>query len=212
MRAPYVRHVLPPVVGLPYLRGPRPDQTPQEPTAGRPGAATSPLAWQGGHRSAQVPAVVRGRVAPAVPQALSTIRLWCLSLRSLWGVTRAGAPLCLQATGLRTPADLPRLACPRGARMAGGRGHTRGVRHTRLCDAVPALPAARSPRRPTGVRCRRFAHLLRRVAHGSAMDARRATGGGSPVPDTDVHLVRDATRCLARQREASGAAGSGSTA
>ena len=86
------------------------DKTPQEHAAGGPGDETSPLAWPGCHRRAQVPAWFRVRVSPSVPQELYTIRLWCPPPRSVWGF-----PQCLCASlpachGLRTPADLHILA------------------------------------------------------------------------------------------------------
>ena len=47
-----------------------PDKTPQEHAAGGPDDETSPLAWHGCHRRAQVPALFCVRVSPSVPQEL----------------------------------------------------------------------------------------------------------------------------------------------
>src|SRR5262249_11672208 len=51
--------------------------------------------------------------------------------------------------GLRTPADLHRLAVLGGPGLPAGACQP-SASATRLCDAVPALQGARSPRRPTG--------------------------------------------------------------
>ena len=152
------------------------DKTPQEHTAGGPGDETSPLAWQVCHRRAQVPALFRVRVSPSVPQELYTIFCGVHSQEPL-GLPKflcASLPAC---HGLRTPADLLLLAftgehvLPSGA-LKPSASATSAFRSCTSTSGCAVTPAAYR------IRCLRFAHLVRRVlTHGSAMDARLATGG-----------------------------------
>ena len=140
----------PPVVGLPYLRGRGLIRHPR--SLARAVPVPRRLRWPGTGATA----------APRCqPWSVAGLPLPCLRPCRPYGcgVLPSGAsgasPVLVRRSACRPrPADSGGPAPPRlpgGARMAGGRGHTRGVRHTRLCDAVPALPAAPSPRRPTGV-------------------------------------------------------------
>src|SRR5215813_7143343 len=80
-----------------------------------------------------------------------------------------------------------------------------------LFAAVPALQGTRLPLRPTGCSVDASSILFTALtAPPWTQDALRV--GGSPLPDKDFHLARDAKLVLARQRWASGAAESGSAA
>jgi hypothetical protein len=78
--------------------------------------------------------------------------------------------------GLRTPADLPRLAIPVGRVLPSGAckpsASAKPFRSGTSTSGCAVTPAA------SRIRCRRFAHRVRRMYnHDSAMDARLATGG-----------------------------------
>jgi hypothetical protein len=116
----------------------------------------------------------------------------------------ASLPAC---HGLRTPADLPRLALaevrvwPSGACKPSASAMS-------LFAAVPALQGARSPLRPPGdaVDAAPILCAVRLLTTPPwTQDSLRV--GGWPFPDKDLHLARDAKLILARERRASGAAG-----
>src|SRR5262245_20992063 len=100
------------------------------------------------------------------------------------------------------PEDSGGLAPPRpngGARLAFGGVKTLGVRNKRYFEAVPALQGARSPLRPTG--CSVYASPIlfaRLVALTPPWTQDSIRVGGSPLPDKDFHLARDAKLFLAR--------------
>jgi hypothetical protein len=62
------------------------------------------------------------------------------------------------------------------------------------------------------IRCRRFVHLVRRVSTTPPWTQDALRVDGSSLPDRDFHPARDAKLVLARQRQSSPAAGSGSDA
>jgi hypothetical protein len=93
----------------------------------------------------------------------------------------ASLPAC---HGLRTPADLPRLALaevrvwPSGACKPSASAMSEAPFRSCPSTAGDTAPPAASRRR-----CRRCAHLVRRASpHDSAMDARLATGGWLALP------------------------------
>jgi hypothetical protein len=117
---------------------------------------------------------------------------------------RLGPPQCFDASlpachGLRTPADLSTLANTGGLVWPSVCVKTLGVRNKRLCEAVPALQGARSPLRPPGFAVDASPILCAartRPAPPGTQDSLRV--GGSPLPDKDLHLARDAKLFLAR--------------
>jgi hypothetical protein len=118
---------------------------------------------------------------------------------------RLGLPTCCDASlpachGLRTPAALHRLALPVGRVLPAG-AFKPAASATSHGEAVPALQGARSPLRPPGYAVD-ASSLLFVVCTTTpppwTPDALRV--GGSPLPDKDFHLARDAKLLLARQR------------
>ena len=94
--------------------------------------------------------------------------------------------------GLRTPADLHLLATTDVLVLPSGALHP-SASATSHFEAVPALQGARSPLRPTG--CSVYASSILFVASTTAtppwtQDSIRV--GGSPLPNRDFHLARDA--------------------
>ena len=173
-------------------------QPPHPLPAGLPCRRPAPLACPLGPRGASVPAWFRVRVAPAVPHELSPI---------VQDFPRPGASAASQgrrrlSACLPRPEDAGGPAPPRpngGARGACGGVHTLGGRTKRLCEAVPALPGARSPLRPTGGSGSASPILVARLVALTppwTQDAIRV--GGSPFPDQDFPLARDAKLFLAR--------------
>jgi hypothetical protein len=86
---------------------------------------------------------------------LPGLRSWRPDAVAAPGEERLGPPTCFAASlpachGLRTPADLHLLATTAALVWPAVCVKTLGVRHTRLCEAVPALQGARSPLRPPG--------------------------------------------------------------
>jgi hypothetical protein len=82
--------------------------------------------------------------------------------------------------------------------MAFGSVHTLGIR-TRLVEAVPALQGARAPLRPPGFAVDASPTLFivcLTTTPPWTQDALRV--GGSPGPDKDFHLARNAKLILAR--------------
>jgi len=155
------------------------DTTPHTHAAGFPSDSTSPLACPVFHRVAEVPALFRVRVSPSVPQELSTI---------LCGVPHPGASGASQvlvrlSSCMPRPEDSGGPAPPRlhgGARVAFGCVKTLGVRNKRLAKRYQhcrvrghpcGLQDALSTLRPSCSPC----------LHGSALDARRDTGGWLPL-------------------------------
>jgi hypothetical protein len=118
---------------------------------------------------------------PSVPQELSTmpyryLRTGAAGVSQVLRRLSAGMPWP-QASGGPPP---PR-PCG-GARGAFGSVHTLGGRHEpfRSCPSTSGCAVTPTAAR---IRCRRFAHLVRRESpHDSAMDARRATGGWRALP------------------------------
>src|SRR6266704_3785021 len=114
--------------------------------------------------------------------------------------------------GLRTPADLHLLATT-DVRVLPSGALKPSASATSLFEAVPALQGARSPLRPPGYSVYASSILFVVCPTTSppwTQDSIRV--GGSPLPDKDFHLARDAKLVLARQRCASAAAGSRSEA
>jgi len=112
--------------------------------------------------------------------------------------------------GLRTPADLHLLATT-DVRVLPSGALKPSASATSLFEAVPALQGARSPLRPPGYSVYASSILFVVCTTTSppwTQDSIRV--GGSPLPDKDFHLARDAKLVLARERCASAAAGSGS--
>jgi hypothetical protein len=107
----------------------------------------------------------------------------------------ASLPAC---RGLRTPADRYLLALtevrvwPSGACKPSASAPS-------LCEAVPALQGARSPLRPPGYAVDASSLVFVVCTTPTppwTHDAIRV--GGSPFPDKDFHLARDAKLVLAR--------------
>jgi hypothetical protein len=126
------------------------DTTPQRPRAGVPVARTAPPPSPVRRHGASVPAWCRLRVAPAGPQELSTIHRRCprAGAAGVSHVLRRRSSCRPRAEDSGGPCH-PRL-CTAGLVWPAGCVQTRGVRTKRLCEAVPALPGARSPLRPPG--------------------------------------------------------------
>src|SRR5262249_50417657 len=142
------------------------DKTPPRHTAGFPSDSTPPPSWRGCRSSAEVPAVFRLRVSPAVPQELYTVR------RRVCRAGASGASQVLRrlSSCMPRPEDSggPALPCHTGwARVAFGSVHTLGVRkalsklyqHVRvrghpcgLQDSVSTLRPSCSPRVPPRLR------------------------------------------------------------
>ena len=109
----------------------------------------------------------------------------------------ASLPAC---HGLRTPADLPRLAIP-GGRVVPAGAFKPSASATSLFDAVPALPGTRCPLRPPGFALYASPILFIVCPPPTppwTQDALRV--GGYPLPDRDFHPARDAKLFLARER------------
>ena len=109
----------------------------------------------------------------------------------------ASLPAC---HGLRTPADLPFLALPDGRVLPSGALRP-SASAISLFEAVPALQGARSPLRPPGYSVYASPILFALVTTTTppwTQDSIRV--GGSPLPDKDFHLARDAKLFLARER------------
>jgi hypothetical protein len=121
--------------------------TPQPHAAGFSCDSTPPLACPVYHLAAEVPALCRLWVSPAVPQSLYTSLRGSHSQGRLWPPKffDASLPAC---HGLRTPADLPILAKTVGLVWPSVCVKTLGVRHSHF-EAVPDLQGGRSPLRPT---------------------------------------------------------------
>ena len=137
------------------------------------------------------------------PAAYGRLSLSQYSSASLRIQEPLGPPKCFDVSlpachGLRTPADLHILAkngCSCGAF---------GVRYN---PRRPQQAPFRSGPSPSGcaltpaayrLRCRRFTHLVHRVSTAPPWTHDALRVGGSPLPDKDFHLVRDAKLCLAR--------------
>jgi hypothetical protein len=103
--------------------------------------------------------------------------------------------------GLRTPADRPLLACAERLGLPSRCGKTLGGRDSHF-EAVPALQETRFSLRPTGFTVYASSILFAVSALTTppwTQDSLRV--GGSPFPNKDFHLARDAKLCLARQRQ-----------
>ena len=136
------------------------------------------------------------------PCSVSGCPLRCLrscrpSSQVFHGQERLGLPTCCDASlpacrGLRTPADLHRLAMTEGRVVPSG-AFKPSASAPRLFETVPALQGARSPLRPTGYSVDAAPILCARLVARTppwTQDALRV--GGSPCPDRDFHLGRDA--------------------
>src|SRR5262249_44779624 len=98
--------------------------------------------------------------------------------------------------GLRTPADLPLLAMSAGRVWPSG-AFTPTASATSLFEAVPARQGTRLPLRPPGYSVYASSILFTALtAPPWTQDSIRV--GGSPLPDKDLHLARDAKLILAR--------------
>src|SRR4029450_13737371 len=130
---------------------------------------------------------------------------------------RLGPPKCFDASlpachGLRTPADLPRLALPEGRVWPAG-AFKPSASAMSLFEAVPALQGARSPLRPPSYSVYASPILFAACTTPTAPWTQDSLGVvASPLPDSDLHPVRDGKLVLARERWASGAPESGSAA
>ena len=187
--------------GLAPPRRPRRATTPPPPAVGLPWDRTPPPAWAWATAVRQAPAW--GRVRVPLP-----CRRSC----------RPSTDVCPGRNGGGRPRASP-LACP-GRRTSPSapsrrvRGAFGSVQDLGLRPSLGAAGPALEGRGPPGGLQKTLSTLRpsvqRACPHDSAMDARRATGGGDPLPDRDLHPARDAELILARQRYASGAAESGS--
>jgi len=140
--------------------------------------------------------------------AVSGLPLPCLTRWIPYAVASAvqeplGPPTCFAASlpachGLRTPADLHRLALtvvrvwPAGAFKPSASAIS-------LFEAGPALQGARSPLRPPGYSVDASPLLFAAWTTTTppwTQDSIRV--GGEPLPDKDFHLARDAKLVLAR--------------
>ena len=128
-----------------------------------------------------------------------------LGLPKFFGVS---LPAC---HGLRTPADLHLLTVSDGRVLPSGAfkpsasaiAMSKLYQHFRGRGHPYGLQDALSTLRP---------FLVHREPHGSAMDARLATGGWRALPRPGLSPGKRRQASLARERHASGAAGSGSAA
>jgi hypothetical protein len=127
-------------------------------------------------RSVEVPAWFRVRVSPSVPQELYPMH--CRYLRT--GAAGVSQVLRRLSSCLPWPEDAGGPPPPRpcgGARVACGSVQTLGVRNEPFRSCTSTSGGAVTPT-ASRIRCRRFAHLVRRESpHDSAMDARLDTGG-----------------------------------
>ena len=166
------------------------DTTPQAHTAGIPVTSTSPPASRHG-----LPASPRFQHCSVYGFPLPCLRSCIPYAVASSGEERLGPPTFFDISlpachGLRTPAgtfpsspNTVILCCLR-------------------CTLKPSASATsafsklyqhfRGHGSPCGLQdlCLRFAHLVRRCLHGSAMDARLDTVGSSPLPDRDFHPAR----------------------
>jgi hypothetical protein len=198
-RAACCRRVLPHVVGVPHRCV---LCSIQRPTRLRrafpvPGLRRLPRAMVSS--VAQVPAWFWVRVAPAGPQALETIRR-CFS----WGGT-GGASHVLR----HLSACMPRpedSGGPDQPRPHGWSGVAVGVRenprrpHQAPCRSCTSTAGDTAPPAASRIRCRRCAPLVHRVSTAPPWTPDSLRGGGSPLPDRDLHPARDAKLFLARER------------
>ena len=131
------------------------------------------------------------------------------------GTSGASQVLRRLSSCMPRPEDSGGPAPPRhsgGARVAFGGVKTLGVRNKpcRSCTSTSGCAVT-----PTAYRmlCLRFAHLVRRACGpDSAMDARLDTGGWLALTRQGLSPCKRRQAFLARERHASGAAGSGSEA
>jgi hypothetical protein len=181
------------------------DKTPQPHPAGVPCLSTSPLAcpWSTVARRFQHCSV------SGFP--LRCLRRWRPSAKVVHVQERLGPPTCFDASlpachGLRTPADLHRLALtavrvwPSGActpSASAPSALSKLSQHVRVRGHPCGLQETLSTLRPSCSPC----------LHDSAMDARLATGGWLILTQQGLAPCKRRQAFLARQRYASAAAG-----
>jgi hypothetical protein len=181
-RAACFRRVLPHVVGFPHRRVLCSIRPPKRIRRAFPLPVLLRLPRTMVPSDAQVPALCRVRVSPAGPQELETRRRCC----SWGGAFGASHVLRRLSAGMPRPADSggPAPPCHNGCACVacGVREHPRRPPHAPLRSCASTAGCAVPPA-ASRIRCRRFAHLVRRVSTTPpwAQDSLRA--GGSPLPD-----------------------------
>src|SRR5262249_28158740 len=140
---------------------------------------------------AQVPALVRVRVSPAVPQELSTIRR-CFSWGGAFGASQVLRRL---SSGMPRPEDSggPSHPCQNGCSCVafGVRENPRRPQQApfRSCTSTSGCAVTPAAYR---IRCLRFAHLVRRVSTTPPWAQGSLRVDGYSLPDRDFHPARDA--------------------